>query len=90
MSDLKILSDELASYAGDMAPYIVEKAFRDMKLHGDNIPPTMRLKIVDMILERIVFDRNRHYDMWLELLQSLNGLQLLHSHCCLAPNINEK
>ena len=73
MSDLKILSSELVSYAGDMAPYIVEKAFKDMKLQGENIPPTMRLKVVDMILERIIFDRNRHYDMRLELLQSLNG-----------------
>ena len=73
MSDLKILSSELVSYAGDMAPYIVEKAFKDMKLQGENIPPTMRLKVVDMILERIIFDRNKHYDMRLELLQSLNG-----------------
>ena len=73
MSDLKILSSGLASYAGEMAPYIVEKAFKDMRLQGENIPPTMRLKVVDMILERIVFDRNKHYDMRLELLQSLNG-----------------
>ena len=73
MSDLKILSNELVSYAGDMAPYIVEKAFKDMRLQGENIPPTMRLKVVDMILERIVFDRNKHYDMRLELLNSLNG-----------------
>ena len=73
MSDMRILSNELAPYAGEMAPYIVEKAFRDMKLQGENIPPTMRLKVVDTILERIMFDRNKHYDMRLELLQSLNG-----------------
>ncbi len=73
MSDLRTLSNELVTYAGEMAPYIVQKAFSDMNIKGDNIPPTMRLKVVDTILERIIFDRNKHYDMRLELLQHLNG-----------------
>ena len=73
MSDLRTLTNELASYAGEMAPYIVEKAFRDMKLKGENIPPTMRLKVVDTILERIIFDRDKHYTLRLELLTTLNG-----------------
>ena len=71
MSDLQILSIELASYAGEMAPYIVEKAFKDMKLQGEDIPPTMRRKVVDTILERIVFDRDKHYKIRQELMNRL-------------------
>ena len=71
MSDLKILSNELMSYAGEMAPYIVEKAFRDVKLQGDKIPPTMRRKVVDMILDRIVFDREKHHTLRRELMSSI-------------------
>ena len=73
MSDLRILSSELASYAGEMAPYIVEKAFRDMKLQGDKIPPTMRKKVVDIILDRIVFDREKHHALRRELMGSLKN-----------------
>ncbi len=73
MSHLKILSNELASYAGDMAPYIVEKAFKDMKLLDENIPEALRLKVVDMILERIVFDTEKHYSLRKELLEILKS-----------------
>lgn len=73
MSHLKILSNELTSYAGDMAPYIIEKAFKDMNLQGENIPEALRLKVVDMILERIVFDTEKHYSLRKELLEILKS-----------------
>ena len=73
MSDLKILSNELMSYAGEMAPFIVEKAFRDVKLQGDKIPPTMRKKVVDIILDRIVFDQEKHQALRRELMNSLRN-----------------
>ena len=73
MSDLKVLSSELASYAGEMTPFIVEKAFRDVKLKGDDIPPTMRKKVIDIILERIVFDREKHYTLRRDLMNSLGA-----------------
>lgn len=73
MSDMKILSNELESYAGEMAPFIVEKVFRDMKLQGENIPPTMRRKVIDIILERIVFDQEKHHALRRELLSTLDS-----------------
>jgi len=73
MSDLNNLTEQLFEFAGEMTPHIVQKAFLDMNIKGDHIPPTMRLKVVDTILERIIFDRNKHYAMRLELLQTLNG-----------------
>ncbi len=73
MSDMKILSSELVSYAGEMAPFIVEKAFRDVRLHGEDIPPTMRRKVVDIILDRIVFDREKHHALRRDLMKSLDA-----------------
>ena len=73
MNDLKILSDGLTSYAGEMAPFIVEKVFRDMKLHDGNIPPTMRRKVVDILLERIVFDQEKHHALRRELMSTLDA-----------------
>ncbi|MBA3046477.1 MAG: hypothetical protein KKH41_09735 [Candidatus Thermoplasmatota archaeon] len=71
MSDFKKLSERLTAFAGTMSPYIVKKAFTDMAINGENIPPTMKLRVVDTILERIVFDRQLHYELRLELLQTL-------------------
>ena len=73
MSDLKRLSNELASYAGEMTPFIVEKTFKDMKLHGEDIPPTMRRKVIDILLERIVFDQEKHHALRRELMSTLDA-----------------
>ncbi|MDO9536903.1 MAG: hypothetical protein Q7J68_01120 [Thermoplasmata archaeon] len=72
MSDLKRLSEQLSSFAGKMSPYIVRKAFSDMAIEGEDIPPTMKLDVIDIILKRIVLDRQLHYKMRIELLRSLD------------------
>jgi len=71
MSDMKTLSDGLTSYAGEMAPFIVEKAFRDARLKGEDLPPIMRRKVVDIILNRIVFDKEKHDTLRRKLMRSL-------------------
>jgi len=58
-SQVEILESIIVDYAGPMGKFVVRKSMADLGLEGSQLPPESQNQLIDMVLERAIFDKDR-------------------------------
>lgn len=66
---IQALESIIVEYAGPMGKFVIKKSMMDLGLDNGSITPDLKNKLIDMVLERAIFDRNR----WRTIRREINS-----------------
>ena len=56
---IKILEDIIVENAGPLGKFVVKKSLSDLDMHPGSMDESAQNRLIDMVLERAVFDRDK-------------------------------
>ena len=58
-SEIQVLESIIVEHAGPMGKFVVKKSLQDLGLDNSTLNEGTRTKLVDLVLERAIYDRDR-------------------------------
>ena len=72
MGNREVIIDILAEYAGPMAKFVVQKTLKDLEVSLDDITGNQLDNVLKQIIERCVYDRQKHRQIKRAIFLKLN------------------
>ena len=72
-ADIRALERIIVQYAGPLGKFVVKKSLADLGCDTMNLTPDIRPKLVDMVLERAIYDRERWHAIRREITEAWKG-----------------
>ncbi|MBA3046067.1 MAG: hypothetical protein KKH41_09085 [Candidatus Thermoplasmatota archaeon] len=66
--DIQVLENIIVEYSGPMGKFVIKKSIADMGVAPESIVGHHRMRLIDLVLERAVFDRERWATVKKEIL----------------------